>query len=319
MDHLSHPLRRQRPATHHQPDFHRRTRSSALRTQRRLPRRKRRRPPHPASPNLRRHLCSVVRRRVVLARPAGRAYLPAAAPKKSGAGLPTAVCKRKDGAGPLVPDPTDTIGLQPSGPEHLQHRGRAALQRRVSPSMTGALAPARFVSGHSLSDAATAPISTASTGAVSPAVNYAKKQAGLPSCFPEHLQHRGRAALQRRVSPSMTGALAPARFVSGHSFSHAATAPISTAPTGAVPRWPLTTGHCSCGKQIHHSRTKPVIAADTTCCVSLLTGTISGSNFAIPEHPLKPVSRERDGLQENWAVKPKPWEGRRPEVTALLP
>jgi hypothetical protein len=251
MDHLSHALRRQRPATHHQPDFHRRTRSSALRTQRRLPRRKRRRPPHPTSPDLRRHLCSVVRRRVVRARPTGRAYLPAAAPKKSGAGLPTAVCKRKDGAGPLVEDPTDMIGLRPSGSERLQHRGRAALQRRVS--------------------------------------------------------------------PSMTGALAPARFVSGHSFSHAATAPISTAPTGAVPRWPLTTGHCSCGKQIHHSRTKPVIAADTTCCVSLLTGTISGSNFAIPEHSLKPVSRERGGLQENWAVKPKPWEGRRLEVTALLP
>jgi hypothetical protein len=29
-------------------------------------------------------------------------------------------------------------------------------------------------------------------------------------------------------------------------------------------------------------RTKPVIARDTTCSVSLLTGTICGSNFAIP-------------------------------------
>ena len=38
----------------------------------------------------------------------------------------------------------------------------------------------------------------------------------------------------------------------------------------------------SCGKQIHQPRTKPVIVEDTTCCVSLLTGTISGSNFAIP-------------------------------------
>jgi hypothetical protein len=38
----------------------------------------------------------------------------------------------------------------------------------------------------------------------------------------------------------------------------------------------------SCGNQIHHPRTNPVIVEDTTCCVSLLTGTISGSKFAIP-------------------------------------
>ena len=31
-------------------------------------------------------------------------------------------------------------------------------------------------------------------------------------------------------------------------------------------------------------RIKPVIARDTTCSVSLLTGTIYGSNFAIPRH-----------------------------------
>ena len=38
----------------------------------------------------------------------------------------------------------------------------------------------------------------------------------------------------------------------------------------------------TCGKQIRHPRTKPVIVEDTTHGVSLLTGTISGSNFAIP-------------------------------------
>jgi hypothetical protein len=38
----------------------------------------------------------------------------------------------------------------------------------------------------------------------------------------------------------------------------------------------------SCGKRIRHPRTKPVIVEDTTYSVSLLTGTISGSNFAIP-------------------------------------
>jgi hypothetical protein len=38
----------------------------------------------------------------------------------------------------------------------------------------------------------------------------------------------------------------------------------------------------TCGKPNRHPRTKPVIAGDTTYGVSLLTGTISGSNFAIP-------------------------------------
>jgi hypothetical protein len=38
----------------------------------------------------------------------------------------------------------------------------------------------------------------------------------------------------------------------------------------------------TCGKQIQHRSIKAVIVEDTTCGVSLLTGTISGSNFAIP-------------------------------------
>jgi hypothetical protein len=37
-----------------------------------------------------------------------------------------------------------------------------------------------------------------------------------------------------------------------------------------------------CGKTIPQPRIKPVIVGDTTCSVSPLTGTISGSNFAIP-------------------------------------
>jgi hypothetical protein len=42
---------------------------------------------------------------------------------------------------------------------------------------------------------------------------------------------------------------------------------------------PMNSG---CGKPTRHPRIKPVIAGDTTYGVSLLTGTISGSNFAIP-------------------------------------
>jgi len=42
------------------------------------------------------------------------------------------------------------------------------------------------------------------------------------------------------------------------------------------------TMNLTCGKPIPRPRIKPAIAGDTTCGVSLLTGTISGSNFAIP-------------------------------------
>jgi hypothetical protein len=55
------------------------------------------------------------------------------------------------------------------------------------------------------------------------------------------------------------------------------------------PRSQLTTNNLceqtmnsTCGKRVPHPRIKPVIVEDTTCCVSLLTGTIGGSNFAIP-------------------------------------
>jgi hypothetical protein len=44
------------------------------------------------------------------------------------------------------------------------------------------------------------------------------------------------------------------------------------------------------------SRTKPVIARDTTYCVSLLTGTISGSNLAIPSTKFRSTGMGR----ENW-------------------
>jgi len=92
----------------------------------------------------------------------------------------------------------------------------------------------------------------------------------------------------------------------GHDFSLEPALSERSAPKGAVRscyrtaasaaevfNWPLTTDHwpllfcertmnSTCGKQIHHPRTKAVIAEDTTYGVSLLTGTISGSNFAFP-------------------------------------
>lgn len=57
---------------------------------------------------------------------------------------------------------------------------------------------------------------------------------------------------------------------------------------GAVP----TIRGCACfsamWKNRPELRTKPVIVRDTTCSVSLLTGTICGSNFAIPSNNIPP-------------------------------
>jgi len=46
-----------------------------------------------------------------------------------------------------------------------------------------------------------------------------------------------------------------------------------------------------CGNPVPPPRIKPVIARDTTYCVSLLTDTIYGSNFAFPYSNF-PASRE---------------------------
>jgi hypothetical protein len=106
------------------------------------------------------------------------------------------------------------------------------------------------------------------------------------------LGNRGRAALQRRVKlPKTIWALAPA--IASRESRHrsaAAAGTLSPTPWVLTGHCPPTTAHClcerpvnsPCGKQIHHPRIKPVIVEDTTYGVSLLTATISGSNFAIP-------------------------------------
>jgi len=50
-------------------------------------------------------------------------------------------------------------------------------------------------------------------------------------------------------------------------------------------------------------RTKPVIARDTTYGVSLLTGTIGGSNFAIPRHEFRFTGMRRNRQSSARAVK----------------
>jgi len=66
-------------------------------------------------------------------------------------------------------------------------------------------------------------------------------------------------------------------------------------------------------------RTKPVIARDTTYSVSLLTGTICGSNFAIPSTE-NSASREWDGVSKQESCTGKRCgPGVQPEVTRHPP
>jgi hypothetical protein len=165
MDHLSHPLPRQSPATQFQFDLHRRSRPSALRLQGRLPRRILRRCPAYRSPsNLRGYLC------------------------------PLGYSRR--------------------------------LETRISPAEK-----------------------SAAVNTLNPAPR--PRTQALPCVPPCPL------CLKPLTLP-LTLTLNP--------------------PTHNCER-PMNS---SCGKNIRHPRTKPVIVEDTTCCVSLLTGTISGSNFAFP-------------------------------------
>src|SRR5580698_6106446 len=131
----------------------------------------------------------------------------------------------------------------------------------------------------------------AAPSATSPQISATLPQQSQPQPRPalsllmNSRKHKGGAGLQglRQKAPRNQRALAPEVPASQLS----ANKPRRTGLTGHCP---LTTGHClyeptmnsRCGKRIPHPRTKPVIAEDTTCGVSLLTGTISGSNFAFP-------------------------------------
>jgi len=83
------------------------------------------------------------------------------------------------------------------------------------------------------------------------------------------IHNRGRAALQRRVSSCESSrALAPDYE-------------LRTPEPETTRNYERTMNPC-CGKPVHDRGIKPVIVEDTTYGVSLLTGTISGSSFAIP-------------------------------------
>jgi hypothetical protein len=121
----------------------------------------------------------------------------------------------------------------------------------------------------------------------------------------ERVQHRGRAALQRRVRrPQSTRALALVVVVRPHHNPPRGTdcppqspPPISPRPAQrkslSSPLWKIRP----------HPRICPVIAGDTTYCVYSLTGTTDGSNFAFPSMKFRLTGMRRDVKKSAEAVK----------------
>jgi hypothetical protein len=121
----------------------------------------------------------------------------------------------------------------------------------------------------------------------------------------ERLHDRGRAALQRRVSHSkFIRALAPVVVVQSR--------PNPTHGTDLTARSVAPMPHLDTQRKIlsillwkihPHPRICPVIAGDTTYCVSLLTGTTDGSNFAFPSTKFRLTGMRRNVKKSAEAVK----------------
>jgi hypothetical protein len=239
MDHIPHSFSDQSQTTHHQPQLHRRSWPSALRTQGRLPRRiLRRRSPHRPSANLRGYLRPFAGRRVF--RPAQHVTL---------AGNSTAKPNTSTSAFRHQPAPnsqTPTIRTQP------QHNPWIALSVRM---------PAAPWQGREHRPSSTMPAAPWKSREYRPSST-------MPAAPWKSREYRPSSTAPRCATPMTPG------------FS-----PWNT--TGNPKELPIVNiCECQmnppCGKPIRHPRTKPVIVGDTIGSVSLLTGTISGSNFAIP-------------------------------------
>ncbi len=296
MDHLPHPFLGQSKTTHHQPHLHRRPRPSALRTQGRLSGRILRWcSPHRPSPDLRGYLRPFARQRN------SRAASNSTTARNSATAGNTAAPNR---------DPLSASGSQVSSTRpRISHarakpslalrltQGRAFGWRSAFSAATNALLEMRALAPEVLKPSET---SAGKFTTDSPTANRIPQRN-----HPQRPHHRGRAALQRRVLRSKSiRALARvsshihARFASGqrktpNTIHLSGRARLQSCRkhsrrSAALAAEVNLTSFCerpmnpTCGKPIHHPRIKPVIAGDTTCSVSLLTGTISGSNFAIP-------------------------------------
>src|ERR1022692_289555 len=270
MDHLSHPVPGQSQATNHQPHLHRRPRPSTLGTQRRLPGRVlRRRSPHRFPSDLRRHLRTF----------AGWAARNSRAAQDS-APIQTSAAERNSTAA------RDSRSALASAPPNPQIPPALPRPPQLHPQLAFFLADSTGKpkadhdrEGHDFSRAVSRARSTKALAAEvsSRLLRDPTGKTGSPGSQSRQtsacLQLPGRSALQRRLNPP-------------ESAWPSAPAPVAKSITSSGSQ-PLRhncecTMNSLCGKPIPHPRTKPVIAEDTTYGVSLLTGTISGSNFAIP-------------------------------------
>ena len=279
MDHLSHPLPHPGQTTHYQPLLHRRPRPSTLRLQRRLSRRILRRclSHHPSS-NLRGYLCPPASNRFRIDRPE------TPSPKRSSRDTcPT----HRFQTGPRHHDSCRDsrprlstrakLGSPRPAPSrmtlclHCQHnRGRAALpwpRQHVRDRWASAPAStlARFVIlSEEFALRSEANPQSKDPFQLNPSRSLRKESSSIilrrwVSCNnPRRRPNGRRAALPGpRQNTKRSRASAPTDFC-----EHTMNSP--------------------CGNRIHNPGIKPVIVEDTTCGVSLLTGTICGSNFAFP-------------------------------------
>jgi hypothetical protein len=249
MDHLPHPLPRPSQTTHHQPRLHRRPRPSALRLQGRLSGRiQRRRPQHCPPSDLRRCL-----------RPsAGAPRVGRAATNFATARTIASTRNLSCFVAPASPNPQISTTL--SRPPQSNRRpalsltlGRAALQRRVKvPPGKGPLGP--LIARGSYQGTTSVVPSYAANGTAALAAVSRKPAYAAPHNRPE----RNRVVARNRTAEA------------GHWSDHCPLL-FSERPMNSY-LWKINPP----------PRTKPVIAGDTTHGVSLLTATISGSNFAFP-------------------------------------
>ena len=286
MDHLSHPLFGQSQTAHHQPHFHRRSRPATLRLQGRLSCRiLRRRSPHRLSPDLRGCLCS----------PARGHY------SRAGQDSPEA---RRLGEPRLI---AGARNIKPACPP-LNAPAAPSPHPQISPALPRPPLPHSQLALARIRDGAEKSVNPTSREAHDFCGNMGPE--GHDFCEKKDREgHDFRGCgnttnacsdveerrFQRRVRPlESVRALAPvvALLIRQKFFRNLFSRAICARSTGALaPEVSSRIGHCpncecpmnsSCGKQFHHPSIKPVIVEDTTHGVSLLTGTISGSNFAFP-------------------------------------
>lgn len=317
MDYLSHSLSGHSQTTHHLPHLHRRSRPSALRPQGRLPRRILRRcAAHRAPANLRGRLRPLAGRRNSRAsRRVDSARNFAVASNFS------APCSHESSCQLFAPSSqTSTIRTQPPQPDcrlPLLIRAWNARVRVCNTRTVIRVCNAETIRGWNAKK-------TCHSDRSIPFRRGRERVAEEPAVFSAEVNpasegttsqsRRGRATLLRRLSSSkINQGFSPVR-----SPSISDRQPKNTLIQPSV-NFCERQMNSTCGKSVTHRRTKPVIAADTTCSVYLLTGTISGSNFAIPSNKFRLTGMRRNCRHNAVMHNDTPRFGAQPEVTRRSP